>query len=725
VKVEQEIREIQAEGILSEANFGISSKQEDQVFLVRLLRDKMYSNKVLAVVREYTTNAVDANIEAGNDDIPIQVKLPTRLDPVFKVRDHGLGLSEKEVYEVYIQYGRSTKRQTNDAIGQLGIGCKAAFAYTDSYTITSWHEGQKTTYHAFIDESDMGKVVKMGEEASNEPNGIEIAVAVKQYDISDFEREAINLFKYFRVTPEVNTEVPVIEKSLEGDWWYVPVTTKDYYGRINRDQAKAVMGGIPYPINGNQLGLDDIKGTPEYNLAQGALQSNAVIWFDIGELQMSANRESLEYKEGTIKNIRNRLIQVGRAIGDELNKKPKMYTSLWEARKGYWEQRNSLPAAFRDLLKKDWNGHNLTAEIKINRPNGHNDDLRYMSQYSGRRSVKWDLKWDSIEASQISNSALVINDTKQAWVTRARELMSEKDIYTIIILMKQDCTRAVAEASAKNFIKEQNLDGIDVYYLSDRPTPVSGKISSGCGWSRWAVDETKAKSKVFEYDGSKHTQSYNSDYWDTAEVDLKNDSGVYVPLYRYIPKDPIYDSNVGIYNAYNALKRLDPNFKLYGIKRAQIEKLGKGWTPLHEFVNDIPEKYYKKFKSRIDYARIITKVGNQLGWLDYWSSSRKMLSLLVSDNRVNGFLGKLAKSVDMIKSDKVKNYADKLRNLESSLSHNATKTDIEPHVQTLVNKVENKYPLLGHITNVPDNKIIGYIQLIDQIEAQNAATPSS
>ena len=103
-----------------ETEFGVNS--EDVQHVIHLLRNQIYSNKTLAVIREYTTNAVDAHVESGKGDLPIEVTLPTKFEPTFKVRDFGSGLNDEEIKNLYTRYCKSTKRQSNSFTGQLGIG---------------------------------------------------------------------------------------------------------------------------------------------------------------------------------------------------------------------------------------------------------------------------------------------------------------------------------------------------------------------------------------------------------------------------------------------------------------------------------------------------------------------------------------------------------------------------------------------------------------------------
>ena len=102
-----------------------------------ILSSNIYQNKVRAVVREISCNAVDAHTAAGNPD-PIKVHLPTTLEPHFSVRDFGIGLSDEDVREIFTTYFCSTKTSSNDFVGALGLGSKSPFCLVDSFTVTSY-----------------------------------------------------------------------------------------------------------------------------------------------------------------------------------------------------------------------------------------------------------------------------------------------------------------------------------------------------------------------------------------------------------------------------------------------------------------------------------------------------------------------------------------------------------------------------------------------------------
>ena len=92
MKLIEEPTKITRKGVTKAVSFGI--KQTSLAHILNVLRNQLYSDKIGAVVREYSANAVDANREAGKADTPIEVTLPSSFDPVFKVRDFGPALNE-------------------------------------------------------------------------------------------------------------------------------------------------------------------------------------------------------------------------------------------------------------------------------------------------------------------------------------------------------------------------------------------------------------------------------------------------------------------------------------------------------------------------------------------------------------------------------------------------------------------------------------------------------
>jgi DNA topoisomerase VI subunit B len=137
MKIAESTIQVQSSGIQSEAFFTVKQSNIGHIF--GILRNQLYSNKPLAIIREYCTNAFDAHIDAGIPSRPIEVSFPTAFKNSLTIRDFGKGLSESGVYDIFVSYGESTKRGTNEQVGMLGLGSKSAFCYVNDFTITSYH----------------------------------------------------------------------------------------------------------------------------------------------------------------------------------------------------------------------------------------------------------------------------------------------------------------------------------------------------------------------------------------------------------------------------------------------------------------------------------------------------------------------------------------------------------------------------------------------------------
>lgn len=313
IPVEQK-RDVISSAADGTASFEISTK--DAAHIMTILRDTLYSDKVLAVLREYAANAWDANRMVDRADTPIEVTLPTYSDSTLKIRDRGPGLSVEDIFEVYNKYGASTKRDSNVAVGMLGIGSKSGFAYSDSFTIISYHGGYCRTYVAVIDSSEKGKVDlfhthRLGyNDETGEPDpslnedvnetGVEIQIAVKPADIHEFTTKAQNLFAFFKPQPKINTTLPAVPKGkdFEGLGTILIPDENDRYGYSRGSRGwTAVMGCVPYKINVNQL-----KG-----LSSSASSVSGILYFDIGTLQVAASREELKYGDSTKTNLVNQI----------------------------------------------------------------------------------------------------------------------------------------------------------------------------------------------------------------------------------------------------------------------------------------------------------------------------------------------------------------------------------------------------------------------------------
>ena len=339
-------RNVQSSGVLSTASFGISTDTEDLAMLVGILRDKLYSNKALAVLREYATNAYDAHVQAGMPDRPIRIGLPTDMDHQLVIRDFGPGLTEEDIYQVFLKYGRSTKRNDNVALGMFGIGAKAGFAYNDAFTITSYCGGMKKIYHAVIDESKIGRADKLWEEPSEE-TGIEIKVPVRPQDRYTFYSEASTLFRYWTPAPELNLDVerPELLAFEDGDFFLHP--KKTVHGWV------AIIGCVPYRIRTEAVQAA-ITDADVPGISQFISGSSGGFRIPIGGVDIAANREDFEYTDRTKKLLAEKIVYLAELVARQFETSLLEADTFWQARevaRRFQKQFGvPVPAAYRNYL---------------------------------------------------------------------------------------------------------------------------------------------------------------------------------------------------------------------------------------------------------------------------------------------------------------------------------------------------------------------------------------
>ena len=294
-------------GADSEMQFTIDTESS---VIFDILRNKMYSDKIGAICREVPSNSRDANREAGVDKpavveiiSPNQALSMGHLSISFK--DYGLGIPPNKMSDIYLKYGASDKRTTNNLTGGFGLGAKTPFAYNDTFTVITVcdYEGErrKYTYTAMLDTSGKGKMVLFGNEITDEETGTNIIVPIKNTsDRYDFERSVLKYtstwgdeieYKNFYYEPDEKKEV------ISDDLF----TVYELQHKYSNSDMEMLIDGIPYPLDTYTLGIPN-----DYRRSSLKL----ILKFSTGELTISANRESVQYDEDTIKTIQDRYEEV-------------------------------------------------------------------------------------------------------------------------------------------------------------------------------------------------------------------------------------------------------------------------------------------------------------------------------------------------------------------------------------------------------------------------------
>ena len=267
----------------------------------------LYSDPEMAVLREYSCNARDSHLASHNAD-PIEIVLPSPINPTLSIRDYGVGLSLDELTNLFSRYGASTKRDSDTQTGMLGLGSKSALTYAPSFTMTAVKDGVKSEVLVSVKVDGAGTMTVMDTCSTNEHNGVTITIPTKPDN--KFEEKAKELFSVWKSgSVLVNGEVPdpIVGMSV-GDLGVVRKGNDRWHDR----KHLVVMGGVPYPLSSDYR--DKIN-----SITYG---SEIVLFAPMGAVDFVPSREELHFTPRTHASVEQLLAnfadELSRQITDEL-----------------------------------------------------------------------------------------------------------------------------------------------------------------------------------------------------------------------------------------------------------------------------------------------------------------------------------------------------------------------------------------------------------------------
>ena len=369
-----------------------------------LLSNGLYSRKIEAVVREISTNASDAHVEAGCPDRPFDVHFPVTLNKNFIVRDYGPGLSHEAAMHTYTTFFLSTKNDNNDTNGCLGLGCKSPFAYKDMFTVVSYFEGMKRTYTAFQD-TNGPQFILVDETESYEESGLEVIVPVDSWDYRSFEEAAYTIYKNFDLKPNFINYQPDFSN-------YTPTISGDNWGIYEDEENCVVMGQVAYPIDSSQLSSFD--GVREFLDSINGLRLEV----PIGSIDFNPSRENLSYVDETKIVLSDAIIGIIDDVGKEIEKKISNEPTLFKARKAYLAMDNFMMSHCNSIL---WNGEKLFDNVAAEMIEVDKDEpiLYFTKDYYKKQPYK-----QSDPEIFFKNPIFIHKDIDVAHMPRVKELIN-------------------------------------------------------------------------------------------------------------------------------------------------------------------------------------------------------------------------------------------------------------------------------------------------------------
>ena len=297
MKVNTHVQDVERTGVTGEHAFQI--KTTAQAF--DILSSGIYSDPILAVIRELSCNAHDAHVDANKKDVPFIVHLPSKLEPWFSVTDNGIGLSDDDARGLYTTYFESTKQDDNSKIGAFGLGSKSPFSYAKAFDVIVRFDGKKRTYSIFLNEQGVPTIATLATIVTDEGNGVEVKLAVRDQDFTLFREKTAKILRYFPVQPIIKgvagfqfDQKP--KDAIEGNGYYA--FKNDHWNK----NIVAVQGNVPYRVE-----LDHLRSKMSSHLNEFLNDYAIVGYFDIGQLDVAASREEVRYDERTINNLVTKL----------------------------------------------------------------------------------------------------------------------------------------------------------------------------------------------------------------------------------------------------------------------------------------------------------------------------------------------------------------------------------------------------------------------------------
>lgn len=261
-------------------------------FITTLLTSNLYSNPIQSFIRETVANGWDSQVEAGNTETPLLIRITKDQSNInIAIRDYGTGLSPERFQEVYLNVGSSTKRDSNDYIGQMGIGRFACLSCADVANITSYYNGICYQYLMYKDGGSIC-IDKLNEMETPAKNGVEVQVTVGDsydYHIKELIKDGISAL-HFYPNVYISDESGVLTSQFVEDFNKRKIHSFEHFKVVSSNHytnIMALMGNVLYPIDSTLIDTFFPDHPP------------IAITCPIGSLDVTPNRESLLYNKKT------------------------------------------------------------------------------------------------------------------------------------------------------------------------------------------------------------------------------------------------------------------------------------------------------------------------------------------------------------------------------------------------------------------------------------------
>ncbi len=696
MKIEIDRPDISSAGLMQEHMFGIS----DMGMIFEILRNKMYSNKPMAICKEISCNARDAHREVGKGNIPIEITLPNNWDPKLRIKDYGPGISPDRMTNIFIKYAASTKRNDNMQTGGFGLGAKTPFSYADSFSIITIVDDVEYHYAAFIDETKVGKLSLLDKISANgKPNSTEIIIPIKPNDFNEFSRCIEEVTRHWdecpnSIRPIINGGTILYSESkdplIEGNDWKI-FKSRNRSGFV----IDLVIDGILY-----NLDTSSFRIKPFWKNI-GSINGILTIYFEIGKISLAANRESVHLDEKTEKYISDILSNIYKEFKEKIELKIQKSDNYWEACDSYVDictmfYGYGYPSD--DIFK--WNGlklsnhgirmdHRVTSYKKQKGSDSISKNIYH--ELKGRKSSKIFVN-DFLDCKEISLAA----------AKKIFEKYADSDIDNLLVIMPGELNSTFKEYS--KHIAYENLSSIlspPKSFLHKRITFSKFEADRG-SFLRTSIeflkDEKSEKAYVFL-----EKTSYNNEKFPMLDG-KKTGIDTIARIQNFFPKLLIYGLDLDAKGG-----NFDPG------------SIIKDSQPLSKYITDnIP----KHINIDINLVRMAISMEPFLHRVEVRSIA-EIAKFLPKDNVINKYIDAAEKIRSIMKkynelSNIISTLPEPEKSKYSNLGDDPIVVDQELNVEVLIKEINENYSLLKHLNYYYSDDGLkaaaDYIMMVDKLK---------
>ncbi len=676
-----------------------------------ILSSSLYSNKKRAIIRELSTNALDSHVGAGKVDVPFEVHLPSVLEPWFSVRDFGLGLSGDQVTNIYTTYFESSKTDSNDYVGALGLGSKSPFSYTENFTVTAIKDGIQRIYSAFINEMGVPCIAEMGEELTDQVNGVEVKFSVTdRYDYNSFRYEAVEVFKWFKNKPTV-TGVAFEHAQPEYKEQNIVPGVSVFADNSN---SFALMGNIAYPLNN--------ISEPEKHFGDLAqlLNCGLLIEFGIGDLDFAASREELSYVPFTIKNIKRKLEELNANLVLHFASRANDIADEWERAEFLYK------GAATKLYKTAVQQYVTDTKFPLYDPKA----------YYGKKTFKYYTK-DLLDRGISTTAFQIYGGSVRGKIGKGSEYVSgiSKETLSIpvdstVVIVLNDLKIGCDARARYHFVNHFDNKACSVYCISHNAEDVAArqveydKIISELHNPPYVVHASAMEKRIAQ----KREPLTNAGI---AVLVEKASRGYYDKKeFKWVPAEGTFDNTTKYY--YVCLNNHQPEtvdgkaFNIMGL-RLQMAKCGVA-DIANIVVYGVRKNRIKELKNRSNWIWIEDKLREETAKVSDAHIKSLVASSVLDTYYVRGYtktslLRYISSDSDYAKFAKGCNSIPKstgdmndLTLLCSAYGKSVQADTVKKSLEDAKNLVMAKYPLIRHLSGAEDKDVALYINLIDKQE---------